>query len=205
MLVSQSQQAKRPLLSARADAGICHTGPSNLRKSTVLRLLFRFFDIQSGEILIDGQDIRTITLSSLRKKIGVVPQDTPLFNDTIEHNIRYGRIEATHEDVIAVAKKAEIDTTISSLPEGYETKVGERGLMISGGEKQRLAISRVLLKDPPVLFFDEAVFPIIFGINEDVSIGYADRDGNSRKHRNDTKRKTKDERIHCSQAENDFQ
>lgn len=126
-------------------------------KSTVLRLLYRFFDVQFGRILIDGQDIRSITVASLRKKIGVVPQDTPLFNDTIEHNIRYGRIDATHEQVVAVAKKAEIDTTINSLPEGYDTKVGERGLMISGGEKQRLAVSRVLLKDPPVLFFDEAV------------------------------------------------
>jgi ATP-binding cassette, subfamily B (MDR/TAP), member 7 len=128
------------------------------RKSTVLRLLYRFFDVQSGRILIDGQDIRSVTVSSLREKIGVVPQDTPLFNDTIEHNIRYGRIEANHEEVIAVAKKAEIDKTINSLPERYNTKVGERGLMISGGEKQRIAISRVLLKDPPVLFFDEAVF-----------------------------------------------
>lgn len=126
-------------------------------KSTVLRLLYRFFDVQSGRILIDGQDIRSVTLASLRGKIGVVPQDTPLFNDTIEHNIRYGRIDTSHEEVIAVAKKAEIDKTIDSLPEKYETKVGERGLMISGGEKQRLAISRVLLKDPPILFFDEAV------------------------------------------------
>ena len=126
-------------------------------KSTVLRLLYRFFDVQSGRILIDGQDIRLITVASLREKIGVVPQDTPLFNDTIEHNIRYGRIDASHEEVIAVAQKAEIDRTINSLPDGYETKVGERGLMISGGEKQRLAVSRVLLKDPPVLFFDEAV------------------------------------------------
>jgi ATP-binding cassette, subfamily B (MDR/TAP), member 7 len=127
------------------------------RKSTVLRLLYRFYDIQSGRILIDGQDIRTVSLTSLRKKIGIVPQDTPLFNDTIQHNIRYGRIDATDEQVRAVAKKAEIDATIATLPEGYQTKVGERGLMISGGEKQRLAVSRVLLKDPPVLFFDEAV------------------------------------------------
>jgi ATP-binding cassette, subfamily B (MDR/TAP), member 7 len=126
-------------------------------KSTVLRLVYRFFDIQSGRILIDGQDIRTISLSSLRQKIGVVPQDTPLFNDTIEHNIRYGRIDATPEQIVAVAKKAEIDTIVAGLPEGYQTKVGERGLMVSGGEKQRLAVSRVLLKDPPVLFFDEAV------------------------------------------------
>lgn len=134
-------------------------GPSGCGKSTVLRLLYRFFDVQSGRILIDGQDIRSLTLSSLREKIGVVPQDTPLFNDTIEHNIHYGRIDATHEEVVAIAQKAEIDATINSLPEGYETKVGERGLMISGGEKQRLAVSRVLLKDPPVLFFDEAVRP----------------------------------------------
>jgi ATP-binding cassette, subfamily B (MDR/TAP), member 7 len=122
--------------------------------------LYRFFDVQSGRILIDGQDIRTVTLTSLRQKIGVVPQDTPLFNDTIEHNIRYGRIDASTAEVLAVAKKAEIDRTIASLPDGYATKVGERGLMISGGEKQRLAVSRVLLKDPPVLFFDEAVWSL---------------------------------------------
>ena len=129
--------------------------------------------MQSGRILIDGQDIKTITVASLREKIGVVPQDTPLFNDTIEHNIRYGRINATHEEVIAVARKAEIDSTIVSLPDGYETKVGERGLMISGGEKQRLAISRVLLKDPPVLFFDEAVSPsILFIVMIDLGVGY---------------------------------
>ena len=141
--------------------GYCHDAYTytDNSKSTVLRLLYRFFDVQSGRILIDGQDIRSITVASLREKIGVVPQDTPLFNDTIEHNIRYGRIDASHEEVVAVARKAEIDRTINSLPDGYETQVGERGLMISGGEKQRLAVSRVLLKDPPVLFFDEAVFP----------------------------------------------
>jgi ATP-binding cassette, subfamily B (MDR/TAP), member 7 len=136
-------------------------GPSGCGKSTVLRLLYRFFDVQSGRILIDGQDIRSVTVASLRKKVGVVPQDTPLFNDTIEHNIRYGRIDASHEEVLAVARKAEIENTIKSLPDGYETKVGERGLMISGGEKQRLAISRVLLKDPPILFFDEAVWLLL--------------------------------------------
>ena len=136
-------------------------GPSGCGKSTVLRLLYRFFDVQSGRILIDGQDIRSVTVASLREKVGVVPQDTPLFNDTIEHNIRYGRIDASHEEVIAVARKAEIENTIKSLPDGYETKVGERGLMISGGEKQRLAISRVLLKDPPILFFDEAVLLLL--------------------------------------------
>jgi len=167
MSVLLSQQVKRPPSSGQVVAGthplhnasgpLAYTPLTRDSKSTVLRLLYRFFDIQSGRILIDGQDIRTISLSSLREKIGVVPQDTPLFNDTIQHNILYGRIDATDEQVRAVAKKAEIDATIASLPEGYQTKVGERGLMISGGEKQRLAVSRVLLKDPPVLFFDEAV------------------------------------------------
>lgn len=152
-----------------------HAPLTSLRKSTVLRLLYRFYDIQSGRILIDGQDIRTVSLTSLREKIGVVPQDTPLFNDTIQHNIRYGRIDATDEQVRAVAKKAEIEATIASLPEGYQTKVGERGLMISGGEKQRLAVSRVLLKDPPVLFFDEAVTPDgEVGLIVDVGVGYED-------------------------------
>ncbi|KAA8906424.1 P-loop containing nucleoside triphosphate hydrolase protein [Sphaerosporella brunnea] len=131
-------------------------GPSGCGKSTILRLLFRFYDVQSGRILVDGQDIRDVTLESLRKAVGVVPQDTALFNNTIEHNIKYGRIDATHEEVVAVAKRARIHDTIMSFPDGYNTIVGERGMMISGGEKQRLAISRVLLKDPPQLFFDEA-------------------------------------------------
>jgi ATP-binding cassette, subfamily B (MDR/TAP), member 7 len=157
ILVSSFPPDKKLPSSDQVDAGITFPFVSNYSKSTVLRLLYRFFDVQSGRILIDGQDIKSITVTSLREKIGVVPQDTPLFNDTIEHNIRYGRIDASHDEVIAVAKKAEIDSTIASLPDGYETKVGERGLMISGGEKQRLAVSRVLLKDPPVLFFDEAV------------------------------------------------
>jgi ABC transporter ATM len=106
--------------------------------------------------LIDDQDIRDVNLESLRRSIGVVPQDTPLFNDTVEHNIRYGSINATHDEVVAVAKRAHVHNTIQSFPDGYDTKVGERGLMISGGEKQRLAVSRILLKDPPLLFFDEA-------------------------------------------------
>jgi ABC transporter ATM len=132
-------------------------GPSGCGKSTILRLLFRYYDVQEGRILVDGQDIRDVTLDSLRKAIGVVPQDTPLFNDTIEHNIRYGRIEASDEEVRRVARRAHIHDLIEKLPEGYGTKVGERGMMISGGEKQRLAISRLLLKDPQLLFFDEAV------------------------------------------------
>ncbi|KAJ2899922.1 Iron-sulfur clusters transporter ATM1 [Zalerion maritima] len=135
---------------------IAVVGPSGCGKSTLLRLLFRFYDAQSGSITIDGQDIRTVSLDSLRRSIGVVPQDTPLFNDTVEQNIRYGRIDATHDEIVAVAKRAKLHDTISSFPHGYQTRVGERGLMISGGEKQRLAMSRLLLKDPPLLFFDEA-------------------------------------------------
>lgn len=131
-------------------------GPSGCGKSTLLRLLFRFYDAQQGRVLIDDQDIRHVQIDSLRRAIGVVPQDTPLFNDTVEHNIRYGEIDAPHERVIAAARRARIHETIASWKDGYNTKVGERGLMISGGEKQRLAVSRLLLKDPPLLFFDEA-------------------------------------------------
>lgn len=131
-------------------------GPSGCGKSTILRLLFRFYDVDSGRILIDGQDIREVKLETLRAAIGVVPQDTPLFNNTIAHNIRYGRIEASDEEVKKVAERAQIDHIISKMPQGYETMVGERGMMISGGEKQRLAVARVLMKDPQLLFFDEA-------------------------------------------------
>ncbi|KAI1137698.1 P-loop containing nucleoside triphosphate hydrolase protein [Hypoxylon sp. FL0543] len=131
-------------------------GPSGCGKSTLLRLLFRYYDVENGRILIDDQDVRHVTLESLRKSIGVVPQDTPLFNDTVEHNIRYGDLSAPESQVIAAAKRARIHDIISSWPAGYHTKVGERGMMISGGEKQRLAVSRLLLKDPPLLFFDEA-------------------------------------------------
>jgi ATP-binding cassette subfamily B (MDR/TAP) protein 7 len=132
-------------------------GPSGCGKSTVLRLLFRFYDVQEGRVIIDDQDIREVSLQSLRKSIGVVPQDTPLFNNTIEHNIRYGNMEAPIEDVISASKRARIHDIVESLPAGYQTMVGERGMMISGGEKQRLAVSRLILKDPPLLFFDEAV------------------------------------------------
>lgn len=131
-------------------------GPSGSGKSTILRLLFRFYDVESGRILVDGQDIRDVTIESLRKSIGVVPQDTPLFNDSIRNNIRYGRLDATDAEVEDVTRRARLTKLIEQLPEGYETKVGERGLMISGGEKQRLAISRVLLKKSPIIFFDEA-------------------------------------------------
>lgn len=132
-------------------------GPSGCGKSTILRLLFRFYDVQEGRILVDDQDIRDVTLDSLRKAIGVVPQDTPLFNDTIEHNIRYGRVDASDEEVRKAAQRAHIHEIVEKLPDQYKTAVGERGMMISGGEKQRLAMARLLLKDPQLLFFDEAV------------------------------------------------
>ncbi|KAH7907928.1 P-loop containing nucleoside triphosphate hydrolase protein [Hygrophoropsis aurantiaca] len=131
-------------------------GPSGCGKSTVFRLLYRFYDPSSGRILIDDQEIHETQLESLRRSIGVVPQDTPLFHSDIMHNVRYGRLDATDEEVKEAAMKASVHNTVLSLPEGYSTTVGERGLMISGGEKQRLAIARVLLKNPPILFFDEA-------------------------------------------------
>lgn len=151
----------RPILqnlSVTIPAGkkVAIVGPSGCGKSTLLRLLFRSYDVQSGRILIDDQDIRDVQVDSLRRSIGVVPQDTPLFNETVEYNIRYGDINATQEQVIAAAQRARIHDIIQKFPDGYDTKVGERGLMISGGEKQRLAMSRLLLKDPPLLFFDEA-------------------------------------------------
>ena len=144
-------------LTIPAGKKVAIVGPSGCGKSTILRLLFRSYDVQEGRILIDGQDIRDVQLESLRKAIGVVPQDTPLFNDTIAHNIRYGRLDASDTELYAAAKRAQVHEIIESFPEKYKTMVGERGLMISGGEKQRLAVSRLLLKDPPLLFFDEAV------------------------------------------------
>ncbi len=149
-------------LTIPAGKKIAIVGPSGCGKSTILRLLFRFYDVQEGRILIDDQDIRAVTLRSLRESIGVVPQDTPLFNNTIEHNIRYGNIDASSEEVRRAAKRARIHDIIDGLPAGYNTMVGERGMMISGGEKQRLAVSRLILKDPPLLFFDEAVCSQVF-------------------------------------------
>jgi ATP-binding cassette subfamily B (MDR/TAP) protein 7 len=143
-------------LTIPAGRKIAIVGPSGCGKSTILRLLFRFYDVQEGRILIDGQDIRLVSLESLRKAIGVVPQDTPLFNDSIEHNIRYGDMNAPYEKVMAAAQRAKIHEIVSTFPDGYNTMVGERGMMISGGEKQRLAVARLILKDPPLLFFDEA-------------------------------------------------
>lgn len=131
-------------------------GPSGAGKSTIGRILFRFYDIDSGRVTIDGQDISTVTQKSLRAAIGVVPQDTVLFNDTILYNIRYGRPDASEEEVMEAARLAQIDKFIEALPDGYRTMVGERGLKLSGGEKQRVAIARTLLKSPPILILDEA-------------------------------------------------
>src|SRR5277367_6032566 len=131
-------------------------GPSGTGKSTISRLLFRLYDVSSGRILIDGQDIRNVTQTSLRASIGMVPQDTVLFNDTIRYNIRYGRWDATDAEVEQAAQLAQIDPLIRVAPMGYETQVGERGLKLSGGEKQRVAIARTVLKAPPILVLDEA-------------------------------------------------
>ena len=131
-------------------------GPSGAGKSTIARILFRFYDIQSGRVTIDGQDIRGVTQESLRGAIGIVPQDMVLFNDTVGYNIGYGREGASQQEIEAAAKAAAIHDFIISLPLGYDTRVGERGLKLSGGEKQRVAIARTLLKDPPVLVLDEA-------------------------------------------------
>jgi ATP-binding cassette, subfamily B, heavy metal transporter len=131
-------------------------GPSGSGKSTIGRLLFRFYDVSGGAIEIDGQDLRDVTQASLRDAIGVVPQDTVLFNDTIYYNIAYGREGASRAEVEAAARAARIHAFIESLPQGYETVVGERGLKLSGGEKQRVGIARTLLKDPPILLLDEA-------------------------------------------------
>jgi ATP-binding cassette subfamily B protein len=131
-------------------------GPSGAGKSTISRLLFRFYDIQQGAILVDGQDVRDVTQTSLRAAIGMVPQDTVLFNDTIAYNIRYGRPDADEEEIHKAAELAQIAGFIQHLPEGYKAMVGERGLKLSGGEKQRVAIARTILKAPPILILDEA-------------------------------------------------
>jgi ATP-binding cassette subfamily B protein len=135
---------------------IAVVGPSGSGKSTLARLLYRFYDVTSGRITIDGQDLRAVEQASLRAAIGIVPQDTVLFNDSIEYNIAYGRPGATHEEIVAAARLAQIHDFVGSLPEGYATPVGERGLKLSGGEKQRVAIARAILKNPRILIFDEA-------------------------------------------------
>nr|WP_309501709.1 ABC transporter ATP-binding protein/permease [uncultured Roseovarius sp.] len=143
-------------LTAAPGETVAIVGPTGSGKSTIGRLLFRFYDVQDGAIFIDGQDLRSVRQDSLHDAIGVVPQDTVLFNDTIGYNIAYGRANASEADVIAAAKAAQIHDFIASLPQGYDTPVGERGLKLSGGEKQRVGIARTLLKDPPILLLDEA-------------------------------------------------
>ncbi|MGF9692776.1 ABC transporter ATP-binding protein/permease [Rhizobium sp. 0TCS1.26] len=152
---------ERPILkgiSFEVPAGktVAIVGPSGAGKSTISRLLYRFYDVQSGSVAIDGQDVRDVTQKSLRAVIGMVPQDTVLFNDTIAYNIRYGRLSATEDEMLAAADVAQIGHFITSLPDGFETMVGERGLKLSGGEKQRVAIARTILKAPPILILDEA-------------------------------------------------
>ncbi|MDP3748519.1 MAG: ABC transporter ATP-binding protein/permease [Phenylobacterium sp.] len=159
--VSFAYDPRRPILtdlSFEAPAGktVAVVGPSGGGKSTLARLLFRFYDVDAGAITIDGQDLRDVTQHSLRQAIGVVPQDTVLFNDTIGYNIAYGRAGASREEIEQAARLARIHDFILRLPDGYQTLVGERGLKLSGGEKQRVAIARVILKQPSVLIFDEA-------------------------------------------------
>jgi len=159
--VSFAYDSRRPILedvSFEVPPGqtVAIVGPSGAGKSTIARLLFRFYDVTGGAITIDGQDLRDVTQLSLRRAIGVVPQDTVLFNDTIEYNIAYGRPGAAKDEIEEAARLARIGDFIRSLPDGYRSRVGERGLKLSGGEKQRVAIARVILKQPAVLIFDEA-------------------------------------------------
>ena len=154
-------ETARPILhgiSFEIPAGktVAVVGPSGSGKSTLARLLFRFYDVGSGAITLDGQDIRAVTQRSVRRAMGIVPQDTVLFNDTVRYNIAYGRTDATEAEVEQAAKAAHIHDFISATPKGYDTMVGERGLKLSGGEKQRVAIARTLLKNPPMVIFDEA-------------------------------------------------
>jgi ATP-binding cassette subfamily B protein len=159
--VSFAYDADRPILhSVSLDIApgqkLAVVGASGSGKSTLARLLFRFYDVNQGQIAINGVDVRDLSQASLRRAIGIVPQDTVLFNDTVRHNIAYGRPSATAEEIEAAAKSARIHDFIVSTPKGYDTMVGERGLKLSGGEKQRVAIARTLLKNPQILIFDEA-------------------------------------------------
>ncbi|PRY95421.1 ATP-binding cassette subfamily B protein [Hasllibacter halocynthiae] len=164
---------RRPILKGvtiRVDPGrtVAIVGPSGSGKSTIARLLFRFYDVQGGAVRIDGQDVREVTQTSLHAAIGVVPQDTVLFNDTIRYNIAYGRPGASDAEVERAARAARLHDFIATLPEGYDTPVGERGLKLSGGEKQRVGIARTLLKDPPILILDEATSALDTGTEQQI-------------------------------------
>ena len=143
-------------------------GPTGAGKSTISRLLFRFYDVTAGRVLIDGQDVRDVTQDSLHAAIGVVPQDTVLFNDTIRYNIGYGRPGASQEEIEQAARRAQVHDFVAALPEGYDTRVGERGLKLSGGEKQRVAIARTILKDPRILILDEATSALDTRTEQDI-------------------------------------
>ncbi|MBQ5583158.1 MAG: ATP-binding cassette domain-containing protein, partial [Ruminiclostridium sp.] len=143
-------------LHIRAGEKFAFVGPSGGGKTTICQLIPRFYDVTQGSIRVDGQDVRDVTQSSLRRQIGIVQQDVFLFADTVMENIRYGRPEATDEEVVRAAKLAEIHEDILNMPDGYQTYVGERGVMLSGGQKQRVSIARVFLKDPAIVILDEA-------------------------------------------------
>ncbi len=171
--VSFAYDAERPILknvSFEIPAGktVAVVGPSGAGKSTLSRLLFRFYEVTDGAVSIDGQNINAVTQSSLRAAIGMVPQDTVLFNDTIRYNIAYGRPGASFEDIVEAAKMAQIHGFIAALPKGYDTPVGERGLKLSGGEKQRVAIARTILKSPPILVLDEATSALDTATEKDI-------------------------------------
>ena len=177
--VSFSYEANRTILkdiNLAVDAGTTTAivGPTGSGKSTISRLLLRFYDPQAGRILIDGQDLRELTQHSLREAIGVVPQDTVLFNDTIYYNIAYGNPKANEDQVLAAAKAAQLDHFIQRLPERYQTLVGERGLKLSGGEKQRVAIARALLRDPEIFFFDEATSSLDSTTEREIQSNFAE-------------------------------
>ena len=177
--MSFAYDTRRPILKGidfhvPAGHSVAIVGPSGSGKSTLSRILYRFYDVSAGTVSIDGQDITMLTQDSLRAAIGIVPQDTVLFNDTVYYNIAYGNPKASPADVEAAAKLARIHDFVMSLPDGYQSKVGERGLKLSGGEKQRVAIARTILKDPRILMFDEATSALDSRTEQDILTSFRD-------------------------------